>query len=189
MIEEKVIEAAWEEAKLRSLRFTMSDVTRRLRMSKSSLYKLVPSKDELIHDMLSFAIDRFNHEEKQIRSGDAPMRTQIDRFIKAYLSMMHPMLTAGFLEDLKLFYPEEYERWEDFYAEKVKDCIDILREGVGKGVLRPVNLAVVQQCLYASATALTDSSFLRSNDLTYEQAITALEELLFCGMLRQKEEA
>ncbi|MCR5758231.1 MAG: TetR/AcrR family transcriptional regulator [Selenomonas sp.] len=184
MIETKVLDAAWEEAKIRSLRFTMSDVTRRLRMSKSSLYKLVPSKDELIHDMLSLAIERFNQEEKQLLSGDLSTREQINRFIKAYLSMMKPMMTAGFLEDLQLSYPEEYKRWEDFYAEKVAHCIDILRSGVEKGILRPFNLAVVQQCLYTSATALTDSSFLKRNNLTYEKAITDLEEILFCGLLR-----
>lgn len=118
-MEQKVILAALEEVKLHGLRFTMADVTRRLRMSKSSLYKLVPSKDRLIEEMQSYIMDTFNAEAAQIQDASAPLVTKVQRFVRAYLDMMQPLTTSGYFEDLQLLYPDEYTRWQDFYKAKV----------------------------------------------------------------------
>ena len=187
-MEEKVILAAWEEVKLHSLRFTMSDVTRRLHMSKSSLYKLAPSKDELIHQMLNYIMDQFNREERKIEESNLPLMIQIHRFIQAYLSFVQIMFSTGFHSDLKLSYPDESLRWDKFYEEKVSDIVSLLQKGVSEGIFRPVSLPVVQHCLYVSAAALTDTDFLRKNNLTYEQAITTLQDLLFHGLLTKQNE-
>ena len=132
-MERKVITAAWEEARLHSLRFTMSDVTRCLRMSKSSLYKLVPSKDALIHEMQSYMIDTSNEKENRIMTSTAPVITKIREMVQVYLEMMQPMAASGYLEDLRLLYPDEYDRWQEFYTEKVADVMQLLEQ-----VRRPV---------------------------------------------------
>ena len=149
-MERKVITAAWEEARLHSLRFTMSDVTRRLRMSKSSLYKLVPSKDALIHEMQSYMIDTSNEKENRIMTSTAPVITKIREMVQVYLEMMQPMAASGYLEDLRLLYPDEYDRWQEFYTEKVADVMQLPGTGVRDGIFRPVCLPVVQQmpCTY-----------------------------------------
>ena len=143
-MEQKVILAALEEVKLHGLRFTMADVTRRLRMSKSSLYKLVPSKDRLIEEMQSYIMDTFNAEAAQIQDASAPLVTKVQRFVRAYLDMMQPLTTSGYFEDLQLLYPDEYTRWQDFYKAKVQDVIGLLQKGVETGLFRPVSLPVVQ---------------------------------------------
>ena len=182
-MEQKVILAALEEVKLHGLRFTMADVTRRLRMSKSSLYKLVPSKDRLIEEMQSYIMDTFNAEAVQIQDASAPLVTKVQRFVRAYLDMMQPLTTSGYFEDLQLLYPDEYTRWQDFYKEKVQDVIGLLQKGVETGLFRPVSLPVVQHCLYVSAMALADPAFLARYDLTYQQAVETLEDVLFQGLI------
>lgn len=182
-MEKKVIAAAWEEARLHSLRFTMSDVTRRLRMSKSSLYKLVPSKDILIHEMQNYMIDVFNETEQRILASSSPVITKIRGLVQAYLEMMQPMASSGYLEDLQIMYPNEYDRWQAFYTEKVADVMHLLEQGVSDGIFRPVCLPVVQHCLYISAVALADADFLKRYDLTYQQAVETLEDVLFHGLM------
>ncbi|WP_294024071.1 TetR/AcrR family transcriptional regulator [uncultured Megasphaera sp.] len=186
-MEQKVILAALEEVKLHGLRFTMADVTRRLRMSKSSLYKLVPSKDRLIETMQSYIMDTFNAQATQIQDASVPLVTKVQQFVRAYLNMMQPLTTSGYFEDLQLLYPDEYGRWQDFYKEKVQDVIGILQEGVETGLFRPVCLPVVQHCLYVSAMALADPAFLAHYDLTYQQAVETLEDVLFHGLVAVKE--
>ena len=185
-MERKVITAAWEEARLHSLRFTMSDVTRRLRMSKSSLYKLVPSKDALIHEMQSYMIDTSNEKENRIMTSTAPVITKIRDMVQVYLEMMQPMAASGYLEDLRLLYPVEYDRWQEFYTEKVADVMQLLEQGVRDGIFRPVCLPVVQQCLYVSAVSLADTDFLKQYNLTHQQAVETLEDVLFYGLMQTK---
>lgn len=186
-MEQKVIKAALEEVKVHGLRFTMSDVTRRLRMSKSSLYKLVPSKDLLIEEMQSYIMDTFNAREKRIHNSNLSLVDKVQQFIRAYLEMMRPLTTSGYFEDLQLLYPEESARWDAFYKEKVGDFINLLQVGVEAGVLRPVCLPVVQHCLYVSAIGLANPSFLQHYNLTYQQAVEALEDILFNGLMAGKQ--
>ena len=101
-MEKKVILAALEEVKVHGLRFTMADVTRRLRMSKSSLYKLVPSKDQLIKDMQSYIMDTFDADSARIRSSSLPLAEKVQQYVRAYLKMMQPLTTSGYFEDLQL---------------------------------------------------------------------------------------
>ena len=186
-MEQKVITAALEEVRVHGLRFTMADVTRRLRMGKSSLYKLVPSKDQLIADMQSYLMDTFNAQSRSIRSASLPLEEKVQKFVRAYLKMMQPLTASGYFEDLKLLYPDEYAHWEIFYREKVEDVIGLLQEGVEAGLIRPVRLPVVQHCLYVSAMALADPVFLQQYDLTYQQAVETLEDVLFHGIFAVKE--
>lgn len=186
-MKEEVILAAWEEVKRHSLRFTMSDVTRRLRVSKSSLYKAVSSKAELVHVMLDYVMVQFNREEQKIEEADLPLMVELHHFVQSYLSFVQPMFLTGFYDDLKLFYPEEVLRWDNFYEEKINDVMKLLQRGVNEGLFRPVSLPVVQHCLYVSAAALTDREFLRKNNMTYEEAIMTLQDLLFQGLLVKSE--
>lgn len=185
-MEQKVILAALEEVKVHGLRFTMADVTRRLRMSKSSLYKLVPSKDRLIEAMQSYIMDTFDAEGGRIRASSLPLADKVQQFIRAYLKMMQPLTTSGYFEDLQLLYPDESARWQIFYKEKVEDVIGLLQKGVENGLFRPVCLPVVQHCLYVSAMALADPVFLQRYDLTYQQAVETLEDVLFHGIVTAK---
>ena len=60
---EELIRAAIEEIKIHSLRFTMEDLTRMLKVSKTSLYKFVALKDELVSAVVDEMISAFNREE------------------------------------------------------------------------------------------------------------------------------
>ncbi|MBQ7169050.1 MAG: TetR/AcrR family transcriptional regulator [Synergistaceae bacterium] len=178
---ERLIQAAVEEIKVRSLHFTMDDLTRRLRVSKSSLYKAVSSKDEVVSGVIGWLIDSFNSKESEILKSDIPILGKLKMFTEAFMSV-----TQGFSSDmygdLKRYYPEEWERWTAFREEKVGVFMSILQEGINDGVLRPVNSAVVYQCLSASMTAIASPEFLASNSLTYAQAVDTLQDIVFNGL-------
>ena len=182
-MEKKVILAALEEVKVHGLRFTMADVTRRLRMSKSSPYKLVPPKDQLIKDMQSYIMDTFDADSARIRSSSLPLAEKVQQYVRAYLKMMQPLTTSGYFEDLQLLYPDESARWQTFYKEKVAEIIELMQEGVEDGLFRPVRMPVVQHCLYVSALALADPAFLQHYVLTDEEAVERLEDGLFHGVV------
>lgn len=186
-LRERAVQAAWEEVRLHSLRFTMADVTRRLHMSKSSLYKIVSSKAELVHLMLDHIMCRFNGEEQRIRSSGQPIAEQIHCLIQAYLSLVEPMTLTDFYRELEMQYPREYERWQTFFHQKIDVTIDMLQQGVDAGVFRPISLQVLQRCLYASAAAITVPAFLKEHDLTYQEALESLEDILFHGLLAKPE--
>src|SRR3954451_18267399 len=118
-------------------RFTLEDLALRLHCSKSTLYALAGSKEQLslrvIRHFFRKATDAV--EAQTVTEADAALR------VTAYLSAVAGALApAGpvFHRDLDAFAPgrEVYERNTALAAERVRELIV---EGVGQGRLRDVH--------------------------------------------------
>ncbi|MBQ7221168.1 MAG: TetR/AcrR family transcriptional regulator [Synergistaceae bacterium] len=179
---EELIHAAIEEIKIHSMRFTMEDLTRRLRVSKTSLYKFVASKDELVSEIVSELIASFNREESEILNSSKPIQKKLQLFTQSFMR-----ITQGFdsrvYGDLQRFYKDEWEKWSAFRQEKISVFMKLLQEGIDSGAVKPVNFAVVYQCLNAAMEAIAKPDFLESNNLTYSQAVDTLQDIVFHGLL------
>ena len=180
-MKDKVVRAALEEIKIHALKFTMADITRRLHISKTSLYKVVPSKDQLIHDVVAYEISSFNRQEKEILESGLSSSDKVFRFISLYIGFFHAMSNAIY-DELRLNYEEDWNRWMTFQQEKIDDLMVLLREGMEKKEVRPVNEAVLRRCLILSASGLADSSFLEENRLSFSDALSTLQDILFNGI-------
>ena len=183
-MEEKVIIATLEEMKIHSVRFTMEDLTRRLRISKSSLYKIVASKEQLIHAAIDYLMAEFQRESDAVRGENFPLEEKMRHFIRAYTRAFR-YFEHGIYSDLKTLYPKEWERWEEFRLQKIENLLTLLKFGINDGVFRPVNTAVLQRCLLLMSESLTDENFLTENNLTYSQAIESMCDLIFNGFLEK----
>lgn len=180
-ITEKIILAALEEIKVHSLKFTMSELTRRMRMSKTSLYKMVYSKDMLIEAIVSYIIDDFNRQEKIILNSDMDTHNKIISIIQLYTKIFDSM-SVNLYTDLQIMYPNEWERWCAFHEEKIAKMIELLQQGIDEGIYRNVDLNIICQCLTASIYGVSDTTFLRKHGLNYGVAINAIVDILFDGI-------
>lgn len=181
---ENVIMAALEEMKIHSLRFTMDDLTRRLHMSKTSLYKIIDSKEKLIQEIIGYLMKTFEEEERHIIEKAATSQDKVTRFVDEYTRMFN-FLESGAYDDLKITYPKEWQRCEDFRRQKVEVLLTLLNEGMKSGEFRKINSAVLQHCLLLMSSILANTKFLSDNDLTYLQAINSMCDLMFYGLLKR----
>ena len=182
-MEEKVIFAAIEEMHVHSLRFTMDDLTKRLHMSKTSLYKIVGTKDNLVHEIINYLMESFEAEEKKIVSEKISAREKVSRFVDEY-TRAFKLLGNGTYNDLQLNYHSEWLRCEKFRRQKIDVLLDLINSGMESGEFRQVNSAVLQHCLILMSSILMDTEFLNENNLTYPQAIDIMRDLVFHGLLK-----
>ena len=182
--DEKIIRAALDEIKIKSVLFTMDDLTRRLHISKTSLYNAAGSKENLIHAIISYVMNEFDRGEKSIQDADISSTEKISRFIDQY-SELFSTLEHGVYDDLKINYPAEWQRCEEFRRSKVDVLLKFIEDCIRREVFRPVNLAVVRRLLMFMSSILSDSKFLAENNLTYTQAIAALRELMLNGFVKR----
>ena len=179
---DEVIKAALAEMEIRSVRFTMEDLTRRLRMSKTSLYKIVTSKEQLIHAIIDYLMAEFQREVSEVRGENFPLEEKLRRFIRAYTKAFR-YFEHGTYSDLKNFYPQEWERWEKFRLQRIETLMTMMKFGIDDGVFSPINLQVLQRCLLVMSESLTDTKFLAENKLTYAQAVENMCDWMFNGFL------
>ena len=127
-------------------------------------------------------ISAFNTEEAEILAGNRPVQEKLQMITQSFMR-----ITQGFdsrvYGDLQRFYKADWEKWTSFRQEKVSKFMKLLQEGIDSGAVKPVNFAVVYQCLNTAMEAIAQPDFLESSGLTYSQAVDTLQEIVFHGLL------
>ena len=77
----------------------------------------------------------------------------------------------------------------DRYREaRFDDMMALLKEGVEKGEYRNVNLPVVRQCVFYAAQGLTDPAFLKEMNMTGQDVLELLEDIMLKGLEAHKQD-
>lgn len=183
-MEQRLIDATLEEMKIHSLKFTMDDLTKRLHISKTSLYKMTKSKEQLIAVIIDYIIADFKTKEAIVLQTKQSIPEKILAIVKIYTDIFDNF-SKNICNDLQIMYPEQSKRWQDFQETRIDDIMHLTQEAIDSGIYRPVNIAVLRQCLITAIPSLADSEFLRQNNLTYSEAIKAVSDIIVYGSIKK----
>ncbi|MCW2701653.1 MAG: regulatory protein TetR [Blastococcus sp.] len=161
-------------------RFTLDDLALRLHCSKSTLYALAQSKEQLAHRVIKqfFRKATASVEEQTVTEADPALR------VTAYLSAVARALApAGpsFHRDLDSFGPgrEVYERNTELAAGRVRGLI---ADGVAQGHFRAVHPALVADTVTTLMFRIGRGETARATGLDDATAYRELAALLLHGI-------
>ena len=184
-MKDRLVQATLEEMKSRSLKFTMDDLARKLHVSKSSIYKMVESKEDLVRLVMHWAMERFDRKAETLLHGEGPVNRRLMAFCGLFFDTFW-YLPDAVNEDLESRYEDIWKEWESYRESKFDDMVALLKEGVDKGEYRKVNLPVVRQCVFYAAQGLTDPAFLREMNMTGKDVLEILEDIMLKGLEKQE---
>lgn len=180
---DRIIAAAAEEINFRGFKFTMSDLTKRLNVSKTSLYEHFSSKNELIAVIIAMAIQETEEEENRIYGDRGLSIGDTFRAILTAGPKQFGPLNDRIYDDLYNFYPAEWQRIAEYRDRRLTRLTDFLLKGIEKQVIRPVNLPVLRQMLVGAVGHLIRSNrFLTENNMTYSDAVAAMADIIMYGL-------
>jgi AcrR family transcriptional regulator len=161
-------------------RFTLEDLALRLRCSKSTLYALAGSKEQLAHRV----VKHFFRKATAAVEADTVIEDDPARRVTAYLSAVARALSpAGpaFHRDLDSFAPgrEVYERNTAMAAERVRSLI---AEGVAQGRFREVHPALIADTVTTLMFRIGRGDTQRATGLDDATAYRELAALLLHGI-------
>ncbi|MDT7800831.1 MAG: hypothetical protein QOI78_4264 [Actinomycetota bacterium] len=160
--------------------FTLDDIAARLRCSKSTLYALAPSKEQLavkvVAQFFRGAAERI--EERIAGIDDAP------KLIGEYLAGVAEHLnraSATFMRDIAEFAParETYQVNSRFAAQRIRAFID---KGVADGVFRDVHARLIAEMTGLIVEGIQTGVLAQRTEVSDAEAFTALGELLLGGL-------
>ncbi len=179
---------AKEEMRLHSVKFTMDDIARKMRMSKSTLYQKASSKEDLIRRVCEADIEIFDAKKEKIWKSTEPVRKKFLDYCRLYVESFWDM-PDGFYHDLKLHYSKLWDEWIDYKLTRFDWMISILEEGVKSGELRAVNLPVLRMVLITATKSINEAEFLKSQNMTGADVMNALEDIILNGVWMRKDVA
>ena len=183
-MEQKLMDAALEEMRIHAMKFTMEDLTRRLHSSKTSLYKMVPSKDALIRGIVDSKIGVFRKNVAAILAGGASADEKLLRLMHLYTDAFG-IMGSHIAGDLQSLYPEIWQEWQAFQRETIRTVMDLIRDGIAAGIYRPVHLFASEACLTAAIAAVSSPAFLRQSGMPYRDAVEAVGDLFLYGLKKR----
>lgn len=179
----RIIMAAAEEIKFRGFKFTMSDLTKRLSISKTSLYEHFSSKTDLVATIIDMALGDICEQEELIYNNP---ETAIDEKFRALITVSPKLfgpINDRIYADLRKEYPKEWRKVEAFRQERLDGVISLLEKGVASQDIKPTNFKVLRQLIIGAMNDLFDYRFLAENNMTYHDAMIALSEIIVQGLI------
>ncbi|GAA3027137.1 TetR/AcrR family transcriptional regulator [Actinokineospora globicatena] len=161
---------------------TLDDFAARLRCSKSTLYALAPSKEQLARKVVGhfFRCATERVEKRVALAGDA--RERIAAYLEGAATEM-ALASPKFTADVAAFAPTRavYERNANAAAERIGEFI---REGVTEGLFRDVHANLVAEMAGWIIEGIQTGVLGKRAKVSDGAAFTALADLLLVGLNR-----
>lgn len=165
------------------LGFTLDDLAAKTRCSKSTLYALAPSKEQLaVRVVARFFKGAADTLEERI-AGLTDAREIIGEYlagIAAYLNRA----SEAFMRDINDFAPARaaYELNSRAAAARIREFI---KQGVGDGVFREVHATLIAEMAALLVESIQTGVLGARTGVSDAEAFTALSELLLTGIVTQ----
>lgn len=184
----RILLAAFEEINYHGVRFTMSDLAKRLSVSKTSLYEHFPSKSELIHSFLLAGLQDVQAQEQAIYTNcELTLAEKVTAVLKVAPTVFGPIHNFRLQDDLQLYYPKEFQLIESFKQQQQERFLSLIVQGIESREIRPVNLKVLRQIIASAINDLFSYRFLSDSNMTFPDALAAMSDILTNGLLQEKE--
>lgn len=162
------------------LDFTLDELAARLRCSKTTLYALAPSKEQLaLTVVVRFFRDAAERIEQLVAAEPDPKK-RIGLYLTAVAKELKPA-SERFHADLAAFAParEVYERNTRYAAQRVKSLI---ADGVNSGRFREVNAEFVGAVIAGTMAGIQRGELAASHHLSDAEAYEELASLVLNGI-------
>ena len=166
--------------------FTMDDISKKLGVSKATVYKHFSSRMEILEEVVKSKIIEIAAFEEFVEDQNVPYIERYHNSIRN-ASVQLAGISNQFLLDLRELYPEMWERvmsLQYFAAERAKT---FYQEGIDKGILNdfdPAWLAITDKIFILG---LSNPQFLIDNNLTLQKAVENYFILKSKGIFKKEE--
>jgi AcrR family transcriptional regulator len=186
---DRIREAAILEFAERGVRFTMDDISRRLGISKKTLYGKVRDKEALLETLVEDAWSSIKAQEAAIVAD--PGLDPVEKFVRVVTIM--PALGSALdyrrVRELEAHYPAIKARIEGHLEADWEVTLGLFDEAVRRGLLRPADKEVLRVVLFATMERLLSDDFLERSGLGYAEALGEALDMLVRGLRAESGEA
>ena len=181
-LRETILEGTIAVFNRKGLKFTMDDIARQLGISKKTIYAVFRDKESLFLDMVDYLFDSIKESERQVLEDESLGTLEKVRGIMSVMPESYRNIDFRQLHSLKEKYPSTYAKVQRRLETGWEATIALLEQGMREGVVRQVEVALVKLMLEASLEQFFQSDILLRHDISYQDALNQLVDILVDGI-------
>ena len=182
-----LLEAGFEEIINKGVRsFTIDSFSKRLHISKKTIYKFFPSKEKLIRGIINFAFDQINSVFEKVQETEENPAVQYIKIMEM-ISKFSGRTPLNKLIELKVYYPEIWKEVEAFRLSHQDDFYSILKNAQDQGLARDDIDMKAASIIYINVINSTfQPEFFIKNDLAVRETIRGFVQVVARGIFTPK---
>jgi AcrR family transcriptional regulator len=184
----RIIEAATDRFMDAGLyKVTMDEIASDLRMSKKTVYKFFPSKEDLLKAIVHTMLRRVESEVQSITSSEIPFEEKFISILNLVGKILR-RLSRPFMTDIQRFAPGLWKEIETFRREKVFSKIQqIFRQAKKEGVFREdLDPDLFFLVLTTAMQGIMNPQVLSQQPFSAEEAFKGIFRILYEGALTEE---
>jgi TetR/AcrR family transcriptional regulator, cholesterol catabolism regulator len=138
MTKERIIKGAEElffQYGIKSV--TMDDIAKHLGMSKKTIYRVFPDKDEVVNTLMQIKIEEDKREFTHLVTSAENIVHEVFLMLK-HMSNMFTKLNPALFYDLQKHHPEAWSKFKAFKEEFILGMVQsTIKKGIQQGYVRP----------------------------------------------------
>ncbi len=180
---EQLILATMEELNLENYKFTMDDLAKRLGISKKTIYQTISGKEDLLQHTVEYYFNEVKRCEREIIMDDS--LTLVEKFQRVLVVLPNNQVKIDFnhMSELIRKYPKVYKSVERHLDMEWEPTLNLYRMAVAEGAFRKIPEILLKTMIEGCMKEFLNSEELRRQNITYEEALVQMEDVLFRGIL------
>ncbi len=165
---------------------TMDEIASELRMSKKTIYKFFPSKDDLVHSIAKFFMNRMKNKIVPALSSDKNAIEKLGDLIKILVKASEKISITR-MEELKRHYPFVWHEIDNFRTEMMFGNITkVIDQGKKEGLFMDYPTIIIMNVLVASVRSVVNPDFILNNNFSIIEAARYAFRIVISGILTDK---
>ena len=165
---------------------TMDEIASELKISKKTIYKIFPSKEAMITEIVDTMLNKINAAHDEILQRDI---NSIEKLVEVGKFIVNDILKVSnkMLNDLRLHAPQLWNKIDEFRKERLlKNFSIILDQGKKEGLIKNIPNQIVTTVFINGARSVINPDFILNNNFSMKEAGQTTLMLLINGMLTSK---
>lgn len=185
---QRILDVATDKFMAQGLsKVTLDEVAGDLGMSKKTVYKFFPSKDDLLRATVHMIMGRMKNRIEEIVSSNKPSEEKLTEFLVMLGSFLRKA-SSNFIVDVQRFAPNLWKEMEKFRREQMLPRVnEMFLQAKEEGVFRrDINIELFYLVFVTVVQGIINPRVLSENSFSAQEAFRGVFKLLFEGALTEE---
>jgi AcrR family transcriptional regulator len=165
---------------------TMDDVASELGMSKKTIYKFFPSKEDLVMAIAKHFMDRMKSKILPALNSDKNAIEKLSELIKI-LAGASEKISKKRMEEMKRHFPAIWNEIDSFRTKMMFENITkVIDQGKKEGLFIDYPTNIIMNILVASIRNIVNPDFILNNNFSIIEAARTVFKIIIGGILTEK---